>query len=120
MKAAASSRRARRGAKREPHITRVSREELDSLGPDQTDWARIKAMTEEEIEAAARSDPEWEGLLDIDWSKAELVMPRRKGAISIRLDEDVLAYFKNLGAGYQTRINAVLRHFMENALAKRK
>jgi uncharacterized protein (DUF4415 family) len=85
-----------------------------------TDWARLRAMTEEEIEAAARADPEWEGLLDIDWSKAELVMPRRKEAISIRLDEDVLAFFKALGSGYQTRINAVLRHFMEQARAKRK
>lgn len=85
-----------------------------------TDWARLRAMTEEEIEAAARADPEWEGLLDIDWSKAELVMPRRKEAISIRLDDDVLSYFKSLGAGYQTRINAVLRHFMEQARAKRK
>jgi uncharacterized protein (DUF4415 family) len=77
-------------------------------------------MTEEEIEAAARADPEWEGLLDIDWSKAKLVMPRKKEAISIRLDEDVLSFFKSLGAGYQTRINAVLRHFMEQTLAKRK
>jgi uncharacterized protein (DUF4415 family) len=85
-----------------------------------TDWARLRAMTEEEIEATARADPEWEGLLDIDWSKAQLVMPRRKEAISIRLDEDVLAFFKTLGSGYQTRINAVLRHFMEQARAKRK
>jgi uncharacterized protein (DUF4415 family) len=85
-----------------------------------TDWARLRAMTEEEIEAAARADPEWEGLLDIDWSKAILAMPRRKEAISIRLDEDVLAFFKALGSGYQTRINAVLRHFMEQARAKRK
>jgi uncharacterized protein (DUF4415 family) len=85
-----------------------------------TDWASLRAMTEEEIEAAARADPEWEGLLDIDWSKAVLVMPRRKEAISIRLDEDVLSYFKTLGSGYQTRINAVLRHFMEQARAKRK
>jgi uncharacterized protein (DUF4415 family) len=85
-----------------------------------TDWARLKAMTEDEIEAAARADPEWEGLLDIDWSKAVLVMPRRKEAISIRLDEDVLSFFKTLGSGYQTRINAVLRHFMEQAKAKRK
>jgi uncharacterized protein (DUF4415 family) len=85
-----------------------------------TDWARLRAMTEEEIDAAARADPEWEGLLDIDWSKAELIMPRRKEAISIRLDEDVLAFFKTLGSGYQTRINAVLRHFMEQARAKRK
>jgi uncharacterized protein (DUF4415 family) len=118
VKAAASSRRARRGGKKEPHIVRYTREEIDRLGPGETDWARIDAMTEEEIEAAARADPEWEGLLDIDWSKAELVMPRRKGAISIRLDDDVLTYFKSLGAGYQTRINAVLRHFMEQAKRK--
>ena len=77
-------------------------------------------MTEEEIEAAARADPEWEGLLDIEWSDAVLVMPRRKEAISIRLDDDVLSYFKSLGAGYQTRINAVLRHFMEQARGKPK
>ena len=99
---------------------RYTREELDRLGPGKTDWARLRAKTEEEIEAAARADPDWEGLLDIDWSKAELVTPLRKEAISIRLDEDVLAYFKGLGSGYQTRINAVLRHFMEHALAKRK
>jgi len=96
------------------------REELERLGPGKTDWARLRAMTDEEIEAAARADPDWEGLLDIDWSKAKLVMPRRKEAISIRLDQDVLAYFKNLGGSYQTRINAVLRHFMEQTQVKRK
>lgn len=84
----------------------------------ETDWARLQAMTEEEIEAAARADPEWRD--DIDWSKAELAMPRRKGPISIRLDDDILSYFKGLGAGYQTRINAILRHFMEHARSKQK
>lgn len=77
-------------------------------------------MTEEDIEAAARADSDWEGLLNTDWSAANLVMPRRKEPISIRLDEDVLAYFKSLGSGYQTRINAVLRNFMEHARVKRK
>jgi uncharacterized protein (DUF4415 family) len=85
-----------------------------------TDWARLDAMTEEEIEANARADPEWEGLLDIDWSDAVRLMPRRKEAISIRLDDDVLSFFKSLGSGYQTRINAVLRHFMEQDRSKRK
>jgi uncharacterized protein (DUF4415 family) len=87
---------------------------------NKTDWDRLRAMTEEEIEANARADPEWEGDLDVDWSKAVLVKPRPKEAISIRLDEDVLSYFKSLGAGYQTRINAVLRHFMEQTKAKLK
>ena len=84
-----------------------------------TDWARLRAMTEEEIEAAARADPDSDPT-NFDWSKAVLVMPRRKEAISIRLDDDVLSYFKSLGSGYQTRINAVLRHFMEQSRAKRK
>jgi uncharacterized protein (DUF4415 family) len=99
---------------------RYTREELERLGPGKTDWARIDALTEEEIEAAAQSDPDWAGFLDVDWSKAELVMPRCKEAISIRLDEDVLAFFKGLGAGYQTRINAVLRNFMAHARGLRK
>lgn len=117
--AAASSRRAGRAGKKDSHIASYTREELERF-PSESDWARVDAMTEEEIEAAARADPEWAGLLDIDWSGAKFVMPRRKEAISIRLDEDVLAYFKSLGTGYQTRINAVLRHFVEQTRARRK
>lgn len=82
---------------------------------DQTDWARIDALTEEEIETAARSDPEWDGLLDLDWSKVEITSPARKQPISIRLDEDVLDFFKRDGAGYQKRINAVLRSYVTAA-----
>ena len=49
----------------------------------------------------------------IDWASARLVVPEAKAAISIRLDPDVLAFFRAGGRGYQTRINAVLRAFME-------
>lgn len=77
-----------------------------------TDWARIDALTDDEIEAAARADPDWDGLLDIDWTQIEVTRPARKQPISIRLDEDVLDFFKHGGAGYQKRINAVLRSFM--------
>lgn len=76
-------------------------------------------MTEEEIEEGIRRDPDSD-TANFDWSKAVLVTPRRKEAISIRLDDDVLSFFKSLGSGYQTRINAVLRHFMEQARSKRK
>lgn len=79
-----------------------------------TDWDRLRGLTDEEIDAAIKNDPDSDPA-NFDWSDAVLVMPRRKEAISIRLDEDVLAYFKALGAGYQTRINAVLRHFVEQA-----
>jgi uncharacterized protein (DUF4415 family) len=50
---------------------------------------------------------------DVDWSQAALPMPAKKKAISIRVDEDVLEFFKSDGAGYQRRINAVLRSYIE-------
>jgi uncharacterized protein (DUF4415 family) len=78
-----------------------------------TDWARLNAMTDEEVEASIADDPDWAEFKDIDWSKAVLVIPAKKKAISIRVDEDVLDFFKKDGEGYQRRINAVLRSYMD-------
>ena len=47
------------------------------------------------------------------FANAVLRLPRRKKSLSIRLDPDVLEWFKHQGKGYQTRINAVLRMYME-------
>lgn len=87
---------------------------------DRTDWARIDALTDDEIEQAARSDLDWDGLLDIDWSQVEMTRPARKQPISIRLDEDVLDFFKRGGTGYQKRINAVLRSYMSASKQRAK
>lgn len=84
-----------------------------------TDWARVDALTEKDIEDAVGGDPDAVPL-DIDWSKAELIVPPRKKAISIRIDEDVIDYFKQEGEGYQRRINAVLRSFMNQTRKPRK
>jgi uncharacterized protein (DUF4415 family) len=80
-----------------------------------TDWARVDALTDEEIEASISDDPDEAGFQGIDWSKAEVASPPRKLPISIRVDEDVLDFFKQQGPGYQRRINAVLRIFMKEA-----
>ncbi len=88
----------------------------------QTDWARVDAMTDEDIERAIASDPDAD-IPDPDWDNAVLVVPPSKTPISIRLDDDVLAFFKAGGPGYQKRINAVLRSYMthtEKRRAKRK
>ncbi len=69
-------------------------------------------MTDAEIEAQMRDDPDWADFIDIDWSRATVVHPVEKQAVSIRLDRDVLDFFKAQGKGYQTRINAVLRSYM--------
>lgn len=46
------------------------------------------------------------------WERAEVFMPKQKIPISLRLDKDVLDYFKEEGSGYQSRINAVLKAYM--------
>ncbi|MFC1463188.1 BrnA antitoxin family protein [Verrucomicrobiota bacterium] len=47
------------------------------------------------------------------FSRAQVRMPKRKKSVSLRLDPDVLDWFKHEGRGYQTRINAVLRAYVE-------
>jgi uncharacterized protein (DUF4415 family) len=85
-----------------------------------TDWARLDAMTDEEVEASIANDPDWAEFKDVDWSDVVLVIPARKKAISIRVDEDVLDYFKSQGDGYQRRINAVLRSYMQQKAKPKK
>jgi uncharacterized protein (DUF4415 family) len=85
-----------------------------------TDWARLDALTDEEIDASIADDPDWAEFKDLDWSDAVLVIPPKKKAISIRVDEDVLDYFKKEGGGYQRRMNAVLRSYMQQKRKPKK
>lgn len=103
----------------EAPIKRFSRDDISRLGPGKTDWDRVGKLTDKEIEAAVVSDPDAVPL-DVDWSEAELAFPARKKAVSIRLDEDVLTFFKRSGPRYQTRINDVLRSFMKHQQDKKK
>ena len=56
--------------------------------------------------------PELADLPEDFWDDGELVTPASKQAISLRVDEDVLDWFKDSGPRYQTRMNAVLRSYM--------
>lgn len=100
----------------EENMKRYSIEDIERMianGESKTDWARVEAQTDEELEAALADDPDWVGW-EVDWSKAVLVVPRVKRAISIRLDSDIIDFFKQEGPGYQSRMNEVLRYYMEN------
>lgn len=74
-----------------------------------TDWAALDALTDDDIDRAIADDPTAARPLIREWfESAERVMPGRKRPISIRLDEEVLQFFQAGGAGYQSRMNAVL------------
>ena len=100
--------------KKKEDIRTYTSEELAAMrerGEDRTDWKKIDSITDEELERLIADDPD-ERDIEWDWSTARLVMPEPKAHLTLRVDQDVLAFFKGDGAGYQTRINAVLRTYM--------
>lgn len=83
----------------------------DATHRGRADVRRLRAAGDREIE---ETSPEELATLPADfWEEADLVLPVPKRAISLRVDEDVLEWFRSLGPGYQTRMNAVLRSYME-------
>ena len=94
-------------------IVRYTSKEMEDMrrrGEDRTDWARVKAMKDKDIvidEDAPEPTAE-------QWAKA-IVTDRRppKKNITLRIDPEIIDWFKARGKGYQTRMNAVLRVFIE-------
>jgi uncharacterized protein (DUF4415 family) len=78
-----------------------------------SDCARVTSMSEKEIMRAAKSDPDAQPT-DLEfWKDARIVLPAGKHPVTLRLDRDVLDWFKAQGRRYQSRMNAVLRSYME-------
>ena len=78
------------------------------------EWSEFDNLDDEQIGKAVAKDRD-AAPLDDDafWRNARVIAPVPKQPISIRLDEDVVGFFKKSGPGYQSRINAVLRSYME-------
>jgi uncharacterized protein (DUF4415 family) len=77
-----------------------------------TDWKRLELLSDKEIRSAIESDPEAHPTDANFWKKAKVTLPRTKQTVTIRLDADLLDWLRQQ-PGYQTRINAVLRTYME-------
>ncbi len=94
-------------------------EAMIARGESQTDWDAVKAKTEEELAADTASDPAWDGI-DDEWMRNAIVVhnalsrpQENKRQVKMRFDADVLEFFRSGGRGWQGRMNAVLRSFME-------
>jgi uncharacterized protein (DUF4415 family) len=92
----------------------------DAPSRGKTDWKKFRNLTDAEIEVGMAKDPVWREFNELDWSKGVVVVPPKKKAISIRVDEDVLNYFRKQGNGYQRRMNAVLRSYMDQTSGQKK
>lgn len=83
-------------------MTRMSLDEMRKT-ESRTDWDRVTSAP----------DHEGEQEIEVDWNSAELVAPTAKKLISLRIDEDIVEFFRSHGKGYQTRMNAVLRAYKD-------
>jgi uncharacterized protein (DUF4415 family) len=100
---------------------RITRRDLASRRKGKTDWERVKSMSEEEIQRGAEADPDSPPWTEEELANARLVLPSGgpKVPVSIRLDPEIVDYFKEQGSGYQSRINAVLLAYVRSRGAKR-
>jgi uncharacterized protein (DUF4415 family) len=82
-------------------------------GEDRTNWRKANAVTGKKLEASIQADVD-----DIrgepEWEQAVMGLPAPKDHINIRIDHDVLEWFKANGRGYQTLMNNVLRAFVKS------
>jgi uncharacterized protein (DUF4415 family) len=112
------------------HATAKRRNEKGSAGSPRksrrrtaggTDWARVDAKTDEDIARDIANDPDAAPeFTDEMFAQARWVTPMKRTQIALKVDPEVLAFFKAPGPGYQTRMNDVLRAYMEKARAARK
>ena len=92
---------------------KTGRVTTESKAKGKTNWAKLAAMPDRDIKFtkdAPRTTP-------TDWANAVahrgLPLPSRKAQIALRVEMDVLAWFREQGSGYQTRMNAVLKAFRD-------
>jgi len=118
MKQFASSPFEEHAMTREENIVSYTADELREMrarGESKSDFASIDTKDPADLERAALEQLAEDGISP-DWYKdAIAVRPDPKRLISLRLDGDVVDWFRNQGPGYQTRMNAVLKAYMKHA-----
>jgi len=75
--------------------------------------SRVRAMRARGEDKTSPDAPEAESLGADFWRSARVVMPVGKTSVHLRLDSDVVEWFKATGKGHLTRMNAVLKAYVE-------
>ncbi|MBA2519987.1 MAG: BrnA antitoxin family protein [Chloroflexia bacterium] len=87
---------------------------MNARGESQSNWAYVDALTDEELEASI--DWEEEGVPDYDSARPDIPGPHQR--LAMLIDDDIIAWFRaevaGTGLGFKTRMNEVLREYMEN------
>jgi uncharacterized protein (DUF4415 family) len=97
--------------RKETHIKSYSAAELKAKrGSSRTDIKKVDAMTDAELERVIAEDED-ERELQPDWTRAKLVLVEPKQSVHLRLDQEIIDYFKAQGKGHISRMQAVLKAY---------
>ncbi len=76
------------------------------------DLNKLDAMTDEKLERLIAEDEDERGIRP-DWTQAKLVFPQAKQSVHLRLEQGIIEYFKAHGKGHISRMQAVLKAYVD-------
>jgi len=99
--------------KKDKNIRRYRAVELKAKRAEsRTDLGKVDAMSDEELERVIAEDED-ERSLRPDWTRAKLILPRAKQSVHLRLEQDIIDFFKRRGRGHISRMQAVLKAYVD-------
>lgn len=99
--------------KREENIKSYTATELKAKrGESRTDLSKVDAITDEALERLVAEDEDERGM-QADWTQAKLILPQAKQSVHLRLDQEIIAFFKSAGKGHISRMQAVLKAYVD-------
>jgi uncharacterized protein (DUF4415 family) len=98
--------------KKEKHIESYTAAELKAKRAGSgTDLKKVDAMTDAKLERAIAEDEEERGLQP-DWTRAKLILSEPKQSVHLRLEQEIIDFFKARGKGHISRMQAVLKAYV--------
>jgi uncharacterized protein (DUF4415 family) len=99
--------------KKDKNIKRYTAAELRAKRTQsRTDLGRVDAQTDEELERLVTEDED-ERDTHADWTQAKLILPHAKQSVHLRLEQEIISFFKSKGKGHISRMQAVLKAYVD-------
>ena len=99
--------------KRDKNIKSYTAAELKAKRAEsRTDLSKVDAMTDDNLERLIAEDEDERGIQP-DWTRAKLILPHAKQSVHLRLEQDIIEFFKVHGKGHISRMQAVLKAYVD-------
>ena len=99
--------------KKDKNIKSYTAQELKAKrSGSRTDLSKVDAMTDDKLERLIAEDEDERGIRP-DWTRAKLIWPHAKQSVHLRLEQDIVEFFKAHGKGHISRMQAVLKAYVD-------